>query len=321
MGIVFLDSGTLGSNAPIERLHGLGDVTLYQSTLHEDVLERIRNARIIITNKVPITAEHIARSPVLELIVVTASVADIVDKNAADQRGVLVRTIGGYSTDSVAQLTFCVILHLLSRYEYYSEYVASGEYSHQPYFAHVGPGFAELRGKQLGVIGLGRIGTRVAEIGAAFGAEIVYFSTTGKNFSQRFERVTLPKLLQTSDVVTIHAPRTQQTTKLIGHREFREMKQSAILVNTGRGGVVDEAALTLALTNEWIAGAALDVFEIEPLPADSSLLGLARAGKVVLTPHCAWGSDAAQTRLVTRVEQIISNFLRHADNGTERNSS
>lgn len=308
--IAFLDADTLGDDVRLDSLAALGDVTVYKATRPMELLERVEDAQVVLTNKVALDAATLRRCRSLELVVVTASIADKVDLDEARRLGIAVRTVKGYATSSVAQFAVGLILTLACRIPYYRQFVTSGDYSRRKQFSHIGAGFVELAHKRVGIVGLGAVGVRVAEVVTALGAEVVYFSTTGRNHNPRFEEVSLPVLLATSDVVSVHAPRTAATTNLIDRAALSSMKRSAFLVNVGRGGVVNESDLASALKEGHIAGAALDVFALEPLASDSPLLTLPESADIVLTPHCAWGGDAAQADLVQRAHDAIVDHFR-----------
>jgi lactate dehydrogenase-like 2-hydroxyacid dehydrogenase len=307
--IVILDAGTFGQKTNLGSLRTLGDLTIYETTAPSQLAERIKAAHVVVTNKVPLYADDIHSAQSLSLIVVTASVADKIDLDEAKRRNITVRTIQGYATESVAQFTICLMLHLACRLRYFACHVESGGYSKQLHFAHVGDGFSSIGGKRVGIIGLGSIGRRVAELSQALGAHIAYFSPTGRNNSTRFDRVAFPELLSTPDVVSIHAPWSATTDNLIDIRALRRMKRHALLINTGRGGIVNEPDLARALSQDLIGGAALDVFEEEPLPLESPLLDSTLRNKLLLTPHCAWGGDDAQARLGAMVHEIVSGHM------------
>lgn len=308
--LVFLDAGTLGNDVKLDPLARLGNLIVHRATSEDQVADRVRDARVVLTNKVPLDATSLRTGHSLELVVVTASVADNVDLDEASRQGIEVHTIQGYATNSVAQFTVGLMLTLACRLRFYSDYVSSGQYSNQDHFSHVGAGFMELAGKRVGIVGLGSIGVRVAEVVQALGASVVYFSTTGRNANPRFERVSLPTLLTTSDLVSIHAPRTAATANLIDLKALALMKQSAFLLNVGRGGIVNERDLVNALSGGMIAGAALDVFGSEPLEPSSPLLASPLPEGLILTPHCAWGGDGAQAELVRRAYDIIAEHLK-----------
>lgn len=308
--IAFLDADTLGGDVRLDPLATLGDLTVHGATAPAEIRERVAGAHVVLTNKVALDAATLRSCPSLELVVVTASIADKIDLDEARRLGIAVRTARGYATSSVAQFTVGLILTLACRIPYYTRVVGSGEYTRRNQFSHVGAGFVELAGKRVGIVGLGAIGTRIAEIVTALGAEVVYYSTSGRDRDPRFERVSLPVLLATSDVVSLHVPRTAATTNLVDHAALSTMKRTAFLVNVGRGGVVDERDLAAALADGVIAGAALDVFADEPLPPGSPLLALPDPTGLVLTPHCAWGGDGAQAELVRIAYDAVVDHFR-----------
>lgn len=308
MNIVFLDASTVGDVPNLESLNELGNVTLYPVTKPGETQVRIRDAEVVITNKVVIDRELMSGAPRLKLICVAATGMNNIDREAAQEFGIPVKNVAGYASNSVAQSTFAMILHLMQGISYYDRYIKSGEYSNSPIFTHLGRSFSEIAGKQFGIIGLGSIGRRVASIAEAFGANVVYYSTSGKNTDQPYPLLDLPELLKNSDFVSIHAPLNEQTKNLIGYREMKLMKPSAILINTGRGGIVNEQDLARALDEKQIAGAALDVFEKEPLPSGHPLLRIQNPDRLVMTPHMTWSSVEARTELIEGVKSNIEEF-------------
>jgi len=308
LNITVLDAGTLGDGVDLAQLAQLGRLTVHPATSHEQIAGRIRDAHVVLTNKVPLDAASLGESNSLELIVVMASIADKLDLEAAARQGVEVRTVQGYATESVAQFTIALMLSLACRLGSYTDVVSSGQYSEQLHFSHVGAGFTELAGKQVGIIGLGRIGSRVADVVRALGADVAYFSTRQREAPGT--RMSLRTLLMTSDVVSIHAPRTAATENLIDMSALRLMKEGAFLLNVGRGGIVNEHDLVDALSSGVIAGAALDVYDVEPLAADSPLLASPRPRNLILTPHSAWGGDGAQAALVDRANGIVAEHVQ-----------
>ncbi len=233
-----------------------------------------------------------------------------VDLDYCHRRGITVCNVAGYSSLSVAQHTFALALELLHKNSYYHNYVQSGQYSESGMFSHIGPRFYELHEKTWGIIGMGNIGRTVAKIAEAFGCQVQYYSTSGKNTKQDYLSVDLETLLKTSDIVSIHCPLNEQTKGLIGEESFKLMKKEAILINVGRGGIVDEEALVEALQNNEIAGAGLDVFEREPLAKESPLLQINDASKLLMTPHIAWATVEARNRLFDLVVDNIQGFLK-----------
>jgi lactate dehydrogenase-like 2-hydroxyacid dehydrogenase len=309
MKIVFLDALTLGEMPELESFNELGSFTQYSETSNEQVVERCATADIIITNKVRIDATAMEQLPKLKLICVAATGTNNVDLDKAAALNIPVKNVKGYSTNSVAQLTFGFIIELFNRISYYDIYVKEEYYSSQKLFTHIGPGLEELAGKTIGIIGMGDIGKAVAKIAVAFNMHVQYFSTSGKNTDAGYPSVSLDMLLKTSDVVSIHAPLNTHTTALIGAKQFAKMKSTAILINVGRGGIVVESELVEALQENKIHAVALDVFEQEPLPLHSPLLQLHDHGKLLLTPHIAWASIQARRTLIEGVKNNIKQFV------------
>jgi len=308
MHIVFLDTKTVGETANLEELNELGDVTFYSMTSPEQTADRIKKADIVITNKVVLDGPLIRSATQLKLICIAATGMNNVDLEAAENLGIPVMNVSGYAARSVAQATFAMILHLLQGIPYYDHFVKSGEYSKSDIFTNHDRPFWELSGKRFGIIGMGTIGRKVASVAEAFGCEVVYFSTSGKNSGQPYLQLSLRELLKTSDIVSIHAPLNENTKDLIGYEEISRMKDHALLINTGRGGIIVESDLARALDENLIAGAALDVFEKEPIPLDNPLLKLKKSEKLVLVPHIAWASIEARSELINGVIENIKNM-------------
>lgn len=305
MKIVFLDSSTLGdtSLAPIERL---GDLTLYPTSTHQEALERVAGYDVVITNKVVIDKELLDRAADLRLVCEAATGVNNIDVDECSRRGIQVRNVAGYSTQAVVQITFMHILSLMGNAPYFDGRVKDFTYSKGPIFTDLSAPFYELSGKTLGIIGMGNIGKRVAQVGEAFGMKVVYFSTSGTSHCKDYPSLPLEDLLSRSDVVSIHAPLNERTAGLISDKEFSLMKRSAIIVNAGRGGIIEESALARAIDNGAIAGAALDVYVKEPLPEDNPLLHTSHPERLRFTPHTAWASVEARERLVEAVAQNIA---------------
>ncbi|MDZ7718831.1 MAG: D-2-hydroxyacid dehydrogenase [Balneolaceae bacterium] len=309
MNIVFLDAKTVGDVTNLEDLQKFGDTTFYQTTSPDQTEERIKDVDIVITNKVVLDRELIEGAGNLKLICVAATGMNNIDREAAKEAGIQVKNVSGYSTNSVAQTTFSMILHLVQKVSQYDEFVKSGEYAKHDIFTNMDLSYSEIHGKQFGIIGLGNIGSKVAAIAEAFGAKVVYYSTSGRNLDQPYPHMELNELLKSSDFVSIHAPLNENTEGLIGANELESMKETAYLINTGRGGIVNESDLAEALDKNEIAGAALDVFEEEPINADNPLLSINNKHKLVMTPHIAWASIEARTELIEGVKENIEEFL------------
>lgn len=309
MKIVFLDAATMGdvSFAPIQQL---GELVCYDRSTPEEALTRVGDCEVLIINKVRVTPELIDAAPKLRLICEAATGVNNIDLAYAASKGIPVRNAVGYSTDSVVQATFMHILSLVGNAPYFDQVVKSGEYSSSGLFTDVSVNWWELAGKTIGIIGLGNIGSRVAKVAEAFGMKVCYYSTSGTSHCKDYPSLPLDELMATADVVSVHAPLNERTDGLIGERELQLMKRSAIIVNMGRGGIVNEAALAKAIDEELIAGAALDVFVAEPLPQHNPLLHTRHPERLRLAPHVAWASTQARERLVGMIADNISRGFR-----------
>lgn len=308
INIVFLDAKTVGEVANFRVLEKQGNLKIYENTEPEKIVERCKGYEVVITNKVAITRETMEQLPDLKLICIAATGMNNIDLDFAKKKEIEVKNVKGYSTESVAQHTFSMLLHLVNRPGYYDDYVKSGAYAKSDIFTHFGHPFWELNGKRLGIVGLGTIGRRVAQIAQGFGMEVVFYSTTGRNNNINYKRFDLDTLLSTSDVVSIHAPLTEQTKDLINYENMKKMRSCAIILNTGRGGIVNEADLAKALNNNLIGGAGIDVMEKEPIDPDSPLLKIYNREKILITPHVAWTSIEARQRLIERLSSNIESF-------------
>ena len=304
MKIVYLDEGSVG-DACLDGLRSLGEYTGYHNSTREESLERVRDCEVLIINKVAVDAVLMDRAPKLRLVCVSATGTDNIDLDAAAARGIIVRNVAGYSTESVVQATFTHLLSLLGRSAYFDAYVKDGRYSEGGLFTNSLMPFTELAGKAMGIVGMGTIGSRVAQVACAFGMDVAYYSTSGTSHCTAYPSLPLGELLRRSDVVSIHAPLNSRTGGLIGEAELAMMKPGAVLLNLGRGGIVDEEALAAALDVGTIAGAALDVYSREPLPSDSPLLHLLHPERISLSPHRAWASRESLSRLLSAVEENI----------------
>lgn len=304
MKIVFLDAATMGeiSFAPIEQL---GDFICFDTSTPEQAIERVKDCEVLIINKVLVTKELIDAAPKLKLICESATGINNIDTDYAKEKGIPVRNAVGYSTSSVAQSTFMHILSLVGEAHYYDQCVKSGRYSALNIFTDPDRNWRELEGMTIGIIGMGNIGSKVASIAEAFGMKVCYFSTSGTSHCTKYPSLPLEDLLEQSDIVSIHAPLNERTDGLIGEKEIGMMKPSAILINMGRGGIVDESALAYAIDKGIIAGAALDVFKKEPLPADNPLLHTKHPERLRLAPHAAWASVQARERLILQIARNI----------------
>ena len=315
MKIVILDAKTLGDDIDLEIFSQFGDVEIYPTTSPAELYERIEDADIIITNKVVIDKDAINAARNLKLICEAATGYNNIDVLYAKEKGIAVTNVAGYSTESVVQTTFGMLFYLLMHLRYYDDYVKSGEYAKSDIFTHLGRPFWEIHGKRWGIIGLGTIGRRVAEVAESFGCDVIYYSTSGVERPEKYPRYPLDELLKTSDIVSIHAPLNEKTKNLITINELQLMKENAILLNLGRGGIVNEKDLAIALDSDMIGGAGLDVLEKEPIDPENPLLKIKNKEKLLITPHIAWTSIEARKRLVNEIVENIRAFL----NGEIRN--
>ena len=308
MKIVFLDAATLGSDAEFKEIEEYGSLILYPSTDKADIVERVGDAEVLIVNKVVIGKEEMDRLPGLKLICVAATGVNNIDVEYAKERGVEVKNAVGYSTESVVQVTFGSLLSLINSCRYFDNVVKDGEYSAGDSFTDTGRSFFELSGKQFGIIGMGTIGRRVAEVATAFGARVCYYSTNGVAHNGDYPCVSLEEMMRRCDIVSIHAPLNEKTNNLISMRELRMAKPGSIFVNMGRGGIINEADLAEALDSDIIGGAVTDVFSKEPIPADHPLMLLDNPDKVIMTPHIGWASVEARARLVSMIAKNIAEW-------------
>ena len=296
MKIVFLDAISMG-DVSLEEMASLGELVCYPSSTALQARERVKDADVACLNKVIVDEAFLDAAPRLKLICEAGTGMNNIDVKLCTERGVIVRNVAAYSTDSVAQTAWMHILNLVGSAFHYQDFVRSGAYSRNPVHVDFKHPFIELAGKTLGIVGMGAIGQKVALIGRAMGMEVIYYSTSGTSHCKDYPSVSLPELLEKADVISIHAPYNERTAGLIGYEELCRMKPTAYLVNTGRGGIAVEADLARALDEGRIAGAALDVYVKEPLPADSPLLHLLHPERLLFSPHIAWYSYEARARL------------------------
>ena len=288
--IVFLDAKTIGEDIDLSGYEKLGEVVKYDFSTPEEARERTKDADVIILNKVVINEASIGEADHLKLVCVTATGTNNLDKEYLDKRGVAWRNVAGYSTETVAQHTFAMLFYLLEHLNYYDQYVKAERYVNDTMFTHFAEVFHELNGMTWGVIGLGAIGRRVADIAKMFGCRVIYYSTSGKHDQPGYERVTFDTLLRESDIVSVHAPLDENTKDLMNKEAFDKMKSSAIFLNLGRGPIVVEKDLADALEQGSIAAAGLDVLCVEPMQEENPLRRIKDSNRLIITPHIAWAS-------------------------------
>ena len=308
MKIVCLDAATLGADTDLSIFEKLGDFTRYEMTAPEQTALRLKGADVVITNKVVID-RAVTDATSLKLICVSGTGVNNVDLAAAKEKNIAVKNVAGYSTNSVTQHTFACLFTLLNQIKFYGDYAQNGEWVKSEIFTNLSAPITELNGKNFGVVGLGEIGRNVARIAAAFGANVSYYSTSGANTNAEFKRRNLDELLQTCDVVSIHAPLNENTRNLIKERELNLMKSGAVLMNFGRGGIVDESAVARAVDERNLRFAA-DVLEREPMAENHPFLSVKNGQNLLITPHVAWGSVEARKTLIKKIAENIENFVK-----------
>ena len=308
MKIVVLDGFALNpGDLSWNNLKNLGECQIFDRTLPEDVFDRISDAEVVITNKVLIGKLLIDRLPSLKYIGVSATGYNVVDVSAASQRNIVVTNIPAYSTDSVAQLVFSHILNVANRVEFHANSVREGQWTINPDFAYWRTPQMELAGKTLGIIGLGRIGRKVAEIGHAFGMNVIFQNRSQKaELSDGMAQKSLEEVFCESDFVSINCQLTTENSAFVNHGLLQTMKSTAVLINTGRGGLINENDLAEVLNSGKIAAACLDVLSTEPPLAQNPLIS---ARNCFITPHIAWATSEARQRLMDITVENLTCFM------------
>jgi lactate dehydrogenase-like 2-hydroxyacid dehydrogenase len=307
MKIVILDRATLGFDIDMSIFETLGEVKSYDITRPNETIQRLQNADIVITNKVVISKEVMDASN-LKLICISATGMNNVDLEYAKQKNIEVKNVAGYSTSSVVQVAFSMIFYFIQKLNYYKSYVDNGNWQKSQIFTHIDKPFFELDGKKVGIIGLGDIGRNFAKKASAFDCEVVYFSTSGKNSNSEYKRVELDELLKTCDIISIHCPLNENTKDLLNYENMKNIKDGAILLNLGRGGIINETDLAKIIDEKEIY-CGIDVVSVEPILEDNPLLKVKNKDRLLLTPHIGWASVEARNRLVQMVAKNIRDFL------------
>ncbi len=312
MKIVFLDAKTIGDDIDLSDYDTLGEVVKYDFSTSEEVPARAADADVLVLNKIQVNEQTIGTARNLKLVCVTATGTNNLDKDYLAKRNIAWRNVAGYSTESVAQHTFAMLFYLLEKLRYYDDYVKDGRYVNDTIFTHFAEHFFQISGKTWGIIGLGNIGKKVADIAKAFGANVIYYSTSGKNIQDGYTRVDFDTLLTSSDIISVHAPLTPETEGLMNAEAFSKMKPSAVFLNLGRGPIVVEKDLADALEEGKLAAAGLDVLCIEPMSADNPLLRIQDSKKLLITPHIAWASVEARTNLMNIILKQIQDWKKES---------
>ena len=307
--IVFLDASTIGPGVTVGRPGFTHDWQEYDRTSADEVVSRLSDATIAISNKVAITPDMLKQLPQLKLIAVAATGYNIVDLEACKSAGVAVCNIRGYAVNTVPEHTFSLILALRRNLIEYREQVLDGEWVRSEQFCFFNRPIRDLAGSNLGIIGAGALGQSVGRIGLAFGMNVMYLNQHIRTAPDHGQLVSLEQMRDEADILTLHCPLTPDTQNIIDADFLAGMKDSALVINTGRGGLVDEVALAEALKQGRIAGAGIDVTEVEPAPMDSPMMQVASLPNVLLTPHVAWASMGGMQTLVDQLIENIEGFV------------
>lgn len=313
MKIVILERNSVGTDVSVDEISTYGEAEVYRNTAKEEVSERVKDAEIVVANKAPLNAETLKDAQNVKLICEFATGYDNVDLAYCKSRGIKVANVVNYSTDAVAQHTFALCLYILEKLSHYDNYVKSGEYAAQDRFSNFDIPYTELAGKTWGIIGMGNIGRKVAEIAKAFGCRVIFYSVTGKSSCTEYERVDFDTLLAESDFLSLHCPLSDITRNLINLEALKKMKKTAILINVARGPVVNDEDLYTALTEKYILGAGLDVTGTEPMRDSNPLSKIMDSSRLIITPHMAWASIEARTRCVSETCKNIEAYLKGED--------
>lgn len=310
MRIVILDAKTMGEDIDFSPILSIAETIIYPGTSPNEVAERIKDADVVCLNKVILNEECLKKAKNLKLICLFAIGYNNIDTSYCAQHGIKVRNVPGYCTESVCQHAFAMLFSLMENIRYYDDFVRSGKYEESGVANHLGRPFEEISGKRWGIIGMGSIGRRIASVANAFGAKVSYTSISGVKREEEFDEIPFDELISQSDILCLCAPLNEKTYKIIGKNELKKMKNTAIIINVGRGALTDEEALSEALDNNEIGGAAIDVYETEPPKSSSALLYVKNKEKILYTPHIAWSSVQARKRCVEMVADNIKAFIR-----------
>jgi glycerate dehydrogenase len=310
MKIVILEAKSLGEDMVFTPFHRFGEVVIYPSSTADEVPERVKDCDVIVANKAPMNEKTLGGAQNLKLVCLTATGFNNLDGEYLKSRGIAAANVAGYSTEGVAQHTFALLFYVMEKLSYYDQYVKSGEYARGSTFSHFSENFCELNGRTWGIIGLGAIGRRVAEIATVFGCHVICYSASGHTYDSPYEQVGFEELLKRSDFLSVHAPLNAYTENLMTIDAFRQMKPTAIFLNLARGPIVNEQDLYTALTENMIGGAALDVLCKEPMDPENPLLKIQDSKKLIITPHIAWAAKETRFRVVDEVVKNIESFQK-----------
>ncbi|EID4795805.1 D-2-hydroxyacid dehydrogenase [Campylobacter lari] len=308
MKIVCLDAATLGG-ADLTAFESIGEFISYELTSKDEVVSRISDAQVVMINKVIIDQEVIDNTN-LKLILQLGTGVNNIDVAYANSKGIIVKNAAGYSTKSVLSHTFALLFAFLNQIPYYDGWTKQGLWVKSPIFTDFSKTLHTLTGKKHGIIGLGAIGKEVAKVSQMFGSKICYYSTSGTNNNDEYEKVSLEELLKTSDVISIHAPLNEKTKNLLSKKELMLLKDEAILINVGRGGIINEVDLAQIMDEKNIR-VGLDVLEVEPMVENHPLLNIKNKENLIITPHVAWASEESIQNLVQIVFNNLKEFIEN----------
>ncbi len=307
MQIVILDANTLGDDMDFSMFDKLGKVKIYSSTSSAQLEERIKDASVIVVNKIRLNESNLALADKLKLICVTATGYDNIDINYCWRNEIAVCNVCGYSTASVSQITVSMVLSLMTHLSEFNDYVKDGSYTEGGVQNHLKPYFNELAGKTWGIIGYGNIGSQVGRVASAMGALLLI--NPHKRLKEYGNMVDLDELCRRSDIISVHVPLTAETKNMIDEKRINMMKDGVVFINVSRGAVADEEALVSGVESGKIGGLGIDVYSSEPMTSDSPYNRILHRKNVILTPHMAWGAYEARRRCMNEVYKNIETFI------------
>lgn len=318
MKLLMLEAMTYGEDISLEQFKQLGELIVYSYSDAKEAYERMKehNPDVVIINKTMMTGELMGAAPNLKMVAEAATGYNNVDVDYAAKHAIRVANVAGYSTKSVIQHTFSLLFYLLGKMRYYDDFVKSGDYAAWNCFSHFQNVFHELDGMTWGIVGMGNIGRGVAKIAEDFGCNVIYYSASGNTYDVPYKRYELVEFLQVSDIVSVHAPLNEYTNNLFDYENISKMKKNAILLNLGRGPIVNDEDLARALNENVISAAGLDVVSVEPIRHDNPLLEIKDSEKLVITPHIGWGTYEARCRCMDEVYENIVAFTKGEDRNT-----
>lgn len=305
MKIVVLDRETLGNDISLTPITALGECDIYENIENDLIQQALKDADVCVTNKKLLGEHNLKECGNLKLICLTATGFNNVDIEYCKKRNIKVRNVPGYCKESVCQHTFALLLSLMESVGYYDNFVKDGSYTRSGLANHIGKPFGEICSKTWGIIGMGGIGREVARVASAFGARVIYSSVSGVNRKEDYECVDIDTLFKESDIISIHSPLNDKTENLINKDNISKMKKTAVIINVGRGGIVNSRDLVFAVDNGVIGGAAIDVYPAEPPCADDPFMNVKHPERFIFSPHIAWASTPARERCVRVVGENI----------------